>query len=376
MNSETLNPIIESGRGFGFTPIGEIKVKRLSWWVDQWIPKAGIVFVSAYAKAGKSTLVHYASLKLTRGESLFGKFKTRCCKVLYFALEDHKGEVKEKAKKMLRGMRFPKGFLISSADSISLPEDVGRIECDLVKSEADIVVIDTLRRAHSGEENSSTDMSTVLNGLRALAQRYKKTIIIVHHAGNEVLKASPADKDNAKTWLRGSSDMPASYDVLIALERKEDDAVNVRVFHKYRSNLSLMSYVLQKSNEVDLVTGDHFITDLVLTDNQSSAQDLKDEALIEAVLLQRPDRGDSANNLTHSLKGRVSRPRIDSALKRMAPKGIVTREGKGRAARWRLNRSSTEMDARNPSSTHTTGMNMDVTGPLNTESSKTTNQRL
>ena len=342
--------VVEANHGFGFTPIGEIKVKRLSWWIDQWMPKAGIVFVSAYAKGGKSTFLTFMNLKLTTGEALFGEFKTRPCTVLYYCLEDHKGEMRERVKRMLKGKRFPRKFLISYADAVILPKDIKKIESDLLASKADVIEIDALRRSHGEEENSSTEMAGVLNGIRALVQRHKKTFVIVHHAGNEVLKASEAEKDIAKTWLRGTSDLPANYDVLIALDRKKDDSVVVRVFHKYRSHLPKMLYTPIKSAEIDPVTNDYFITDLVLNKGYLSDLDTKDEALIEQTLLKSPGLAESGNGLVQKLRGKLSRPRIDAALQRMHTKKVVTSVGKGRNCRWQLIRPSDEMNDKTESS--------------------------
>jgi archaellum biogenesis ATPase FlaH len=312
--------------GFGFTPIGKVKAKRLRWLIERIVPAATLVFVSAQAKQGKSLLALYMSLCLTAGKLFLGQFRTRRSRVLYYSLEDHLGELRARAKHLLQCVgveRFPRYLLMSDAQAVNLPNDFSKIEADIRTSKATIVIIDTLRRSHGLEENSSTDMAPILRELRRLVREYKVTIIVVHHAGHKI-----KDKEDPGDWLRGTSDHNASWEVLIGLDRLAR-LVKARVFHKYRSPLLLL-YETVRGEQLDKETGDYPIIGLKLC---LSSEDEEDEQAVVTALTGGPLSG---NELERRLKGKLSRPRIDAALKRLGEKSMVLLVGQGKNSKWEL----------------------------------------
>ena len=75
-----------------------------------------------------------------------------------------------------------------------------------------LIVIDTLARDMSGDENNTQDMNDVVAGLDHIRAATGAAIILVHHAG----------KDGK---LRGSSALHGALDVLLQVYRKEDDGL-------------------------------------------------------------------------------------------------------------------------------------------------------
>lgn len=331
--STTPNRMADAGtkslQGFGFTSIGKVIAKRLRWLIETIIPAGTLVFISAQAKEGKSLLALYISLCLSSGKTFLGQFRTRRTRVLYYALEDHLGELKGKAKHLLQGVglkRFPRNLLMSDAPAINLPTDFPKIEADIQASKASVVIIDTMRRAHGLEENSSTDMAPVLGELRRLVREYKVTIIVVHHTGHKI-----DNKENPGDWLRGTSDHNASWEALIALDR-HGSQVTARVFHKYRSTLKFI-YETVRGEQPDKNTGDYPI--IGLRTCSSPAEDERDE---QTILVTLQTGSLSGNELEKKLKGKLSRPRIDVALHRLQEKGLVLPVGQGKNFKWELMR--------------------------------------
>jgi hypothetical protein len=318
--------------GFGYTPISKVKAKRARWLIKEILPKGILVFISAPAKAGKTTLALHLAICLTTGRPFLGEYsirRSRRVKVLYISLEDHMGETKVKVKNMLNGRRFPKYFLLLNANSINLPDDFGKINADIENSKADVVVFDTLRRSHTSDENSSSDMSPILNGLRKIVRERKITVIIIHHTGHEV-----KHKENSGDWLRGTSDYNAVWETLIGLE-KFSGSVKTRVFHKYRSGLEF-SYKVIKGDKVDDSTGDYPVVDLAYLDADRELHIRDENTLIDILKVSSA----SANELEEKLKSKhFSRPRIDKALKRLEMQGKVSKEGNSRNTKWYLTES-------------------------------------
>lgn len=99
--------------------------------------------------------------------------------------------------------------LAVSSMSISLddPEMAVRVRSEIETMAEDfgrdpvLIVIDTLARNFSGDENSSKDIGHFVRTLDALRQRWNATIIVVHHSGK-----------NADRGARGSSALKAAAD--------------------------------------------------------------------------------------------------------------------------------------------------------------------
>lgn len=73
----------------------------------------------------------------------------------------------------------------------------------------DIVVIDPLRRVHTGDENSNTAMAPLHNDLRRWSNNYGTGIILIHHTPK---LDEDADLGRLATWSRGATDLPTLVD--------------------------------------------------------------------------------------------------------------------------------------------------------------------
>ena len=311
--------------GFGFTPIGKIKIQRLKWFIEGIIPRGVLVFISGSPKSGKSMLILHMIICLTKGLKFLRNFRSKKVKCLLYSLEDHTGEIKARVKYMLDRRRFPKYFFISKAESINLPMDFDRVEEDIKTSGVDVVFIDTLRRSHSHNEDSSTDMAPILGEIRKLIRKHKVTIVIIHHAGHEV-----GNVHKSGDWLRGTSDYDGTYEVLIGL-KKNNDCTRAYVFHKYRSDYDF-SYQVKRATLLDETTKDYPIVNLQYFDSDAVLQE-KDEKYVMDILKHGPL---SANGIEETLKKKLSRPRIDAALERLLKKGKVKKVGRGKSTKWQL----------------------------------------
>jgi RecA-family ATPase len=78
----------------------------------------------------------------------------------------------------------------------------------VMRTRARLVVIDSLREAHTGDENTSKDMAPIMRQIRALTQPTGAAVIVVHHT---VKNADVSDLYRA----RGSSAIVAAADAAI-----------------------------------------------------------------------------------------------------------------------------------------------------------------
>jgi len=118
--------------------------------------------------------------------------------------------------------------------------------------------------------------------------------------------------------------------VLIGL-KKNNDCTRAYVFHKYRSDYDF-SYQVKRATLLDETTKDYPIVNLQYFDSDAVLQE-KDEKYVMDILKHGPL---SANGIEEKLKTNLSRPKIDTALKRLLKKGKVKKVGRGKSTKWQL----------------------------------------
>jgi len=111
--------------------------------------------------------------------------------VLYIALEDPEPILITRLHDI--GRHLSKEAWVTVAGRLKLESLLGQ-RIDLLNDEwigwliesakstkARLIIIDTLNRAHSGDENSNRDMSLLLSGLEAVAKHSKAAVLFLHH---------------------------------------------------------------------------------------------------------------------------------------------------------------------------------------------------
>ena len=108
--------------------------------------------------------------------------------------------------------------LDTERDQFALHQTVARIRPALL-------LLDPLVRLHSLDENSASDISSLLGFLRALNRRHQLALILVHHMAKR-------SRRNLGQSLRGSSDLHAWTDSACYLLRRPDDRLLLTVEHR------------------------------------------------------------------------------------------------------------------------------------------------
>jgi hypothetical protein len=110
--------------------------------------------------------------------------------------------------------------------AVRLPEGLDRLEATLSAFKPRLLLLDPLIRLHRADENSASEMSVILDGLRKLARSSKSAILLVHHARK-------AAAGNGGAGLRGSSDLHAFGDSNLYLRRlSQDSTLELRIEHR------------------------------------------------------------------------------------------------------------------------------------------------
>lgn len=110
---------------------------------------------------------------------------------------------------------------------VRLPGGLPRLVATVERHRPRLVVLDPLIRLHEADENSSQEMSAILDGLRSLARGSSTAVLLVHH----VRKAAAGHAGGHS--LRGSSDLWAFGDSNLYVRRLGSEAVlELRLEHR------------------------------------------------------------------------------------------------------------------------------------------------
>lgn len=200
-----------------------------TWLVEPLIPAGGLVNLYGPPKLGKSFLALDMVRSITNGDSQWLNFSIPTPgHVLYLQLDTPRSLWIDRFNKLKEaGVAFtnekfhvadigqtPYPFVINTAAAASWL----RKECDRIKPV--LVVVDTTREAHNGNENDSEHMQKVISSL-VLASRPAACLLISHSRKMQLTAGEPSEAslmdDN-----RGSGYISGRVDTIIQLRGKEN----------------------------------------------------------------------------------------------------------------------------------------------------------
>jgi len=196
----------------------------------------GLTQLHGEPKSGKSCLSLYLGLVAATGADVPGEFIT-CASpvpVLYLAFEDGPRRLKRRILDYMAGLDMPGCYPPEFRLWIKPDMDVATSEGQYVlieaikESKSKLVVIDTISHVHKAEENSSSEMKTVMSALSRVARETNSAVMYVHHSNK-------ATGDSAKSAIykgRGSSAIVAAADVVLDWGRPENNVTKCELISK------------------------------------------------------------------------------------------------------------------------------------------------
>jgi KaiC/GvpD/RAD55 family RecA-like ATPase len=201
------------------------------WLVQDLIPSEAITLISGAPASYKTFISIHLAQCVAEGKDFLGQFKIpERMNVLVLDKENTERDLKERFVNI--GMNKDASILYASnlenfylTDEKDVDELIQKVE---EAPGTGLLIIDSLRRFHKGEENSSGDMSAIFDNLKKITSR-GVTIVILHHHRKE-----PVGGYASANSVRGSSDIVAAVDCHIALEFVKKDALITFNQHKLR----------------------------------------------------------------------------------------------------------------------------------------------
>jgi putative DNA primase/helicase len=212
-NAGNLEYLFSKAKPFNPAKAGEIvtaqdemaRIGQVKWLWPGWIPRGTVTIIAGDPGAGKTTFVSELVVRMAEegqtwpnGEPIEGQGK----KFLYFDTESGKLNFYKTLRKSERAMQAVRIPLANETLRLGNPDHLKALRSILMGESIDAVIIDSLRGACAGDENSS-EFTEDLHTLARMSETTGTIFLIVHH----FRKKAKEDKRHPLNpeLLRGSS---------------------------------------------------------------------------------------------------------------------------------------------------------------------------
>jgi len=189
----------------------------IQWHVKGWLQKDSMMMVHGPSGSGKTFVVLDWCMRMATETPEWQGKKVRPGVVAYLAGEGHhglKGRIKAWKEKNCTDIQT-KMVISKSGCDLNLPEGYQKAVESLatMPEKPDLIVVDTLHRFLSGDENSAQDAKTMLDACSKLMSQFGCSVILVHHTGVS---------GEAQHRARGSSAWRGALDIEISITPGSD----------------------------------------------------------------------------------------------------------------------------------------------------------
>lgn len=207
-----------------------IKQPEPLWLIQDWVPGDSQVIISGQAKtAYKTWLAMALAIAAASGKEVFG-FKptnTAGVPVTFIELEGASKATEERFRMILNaaGLTYAdveKNLRFSHREPIKVdnPVWVDNVSAHINYHQVKLVIVDTLARAHRGDENSARDVATVVDAFDTWSRLdAHPTVMFLHHIRKRP-SGSNRDADSIDEDLRGSSALGGMYSAHIGIRHR------------------------------------------------------------------------------------------------------------------------------------------------------------
>lgn len=187
------------------------KPAPISWLVKKWIQSDALIMVHGPSGGGKTFVVLDMCLRIASSIDEWSGHKVKNGNVIYLAGEGHHG-LKARIAAWKQHHAIDKLSLWLSKSGCDLNTNSGYLQIvDHIRSleiSPKLIVVDTLHRFLSGDENSAQDAKTMLDACAGIMKEFSAAVLLVHHTGVS---------DDAQHRARGSSAWKGALDIEISI---------------------------------------------------------------------------------------------------------------------------------------------------------------
>jgi len=183
----------------------------IAWLVKHWVRAGALIMVHGPSGGGKTFVVLDWCLRMAAGMDDWCSNKVRPGSVVYLAGEGHHGlRGRVAAWKHHHQAGRLSMWLSRDGCDLNTPTGYAKVveQVRMLPKMPAIIVVDTLHRFLSGDENSAQDTKTMLDACGALMREFSCAVLLVHHTGVS---------EEAQHRARGSSAWRGALDIEVSI---------------------------------------------------------------------------------------------------------------------------------------------------------------
>lgn len=189
----------------------DMEFQPTGWLVEKILGK-GVYILAGASKIGKSWLVLWLADRVSKGEKVWD-FKTEQNGVLYVSLEDTAQRIQRRLSEVTGG-EADRVWIATEAELLGsgFEQQLGNFLS--ANRDAGFVIIDTLQRIRQmkSEKYSYAGDYEVMTALKAIADRFNITILVVHHTRKE-------ESEDAFNMISGTNGLMGCADGAMVLQK-------------------------------------------------------------------------------------------------------------------------------------------------------------
>ncbi|MDD3285690.1 MAG: AAA family ATPase [Patescibacteria group bacterium] len=202
------------------------------WIIQDILPEGSISIISAKPGSFKTWLTLYFAICIAKGESVFGVFKVKQSRVLIIDEEDSRALIKNRLIKLGDNGNTDINFSIMNGFMADNEEKMQILMDELKRRKIKVLIMDSLVRIHSGDENSARDMSSLFRKISILKENGITVLITHHHRKGQ----NNQNYDNQE--MRGSVDILAALDCHMMVKKDGEDLKIKQTKNRYMPEIS------------------------------------------------------------------------------------------------------------------------------------------
>lgn len=314
----------EEGPKFRLETAAELLAKpqpEIDWLIENIWTTEGRGIIAGNPKVGKTWLALDMLISVASGQLCLGKYAVKQAPVL---LVEEEGSALGLSRR-LHGLARARGLKHSDLDKLFLitrqfariPEDTTELFGYIFGEGIKLVVFDSLRRFHLGNENSSEEMQKVLDAFGKLSSLANCAVVLIHH-----LSKGQRETDSRPVFerLRGTGDFWAWCDCLIGMEG-EEESDTAKCSFQFRDAESPEPIQIKRS--IGKMTGAIGLEVINTAESEEFIE--KSTQILDFMKTQYGSA--SENTIFKAIKGR--KQDFHRVFRQMAKLGMVVRNGAG-----------------------------------------------
>jgi len=303
------------------------KSEHISWAVEGIIPANGVTLLSGDSGVGKTWLALDLAVACALGLNWLGRSTKMPGPVLFIDEESGTDLLADRFRCLVtasRRQQIPLFTAVFQRVELDTPEGKDKLKATIRKHGVRLVVVDSLVRVHSRDENSASEMKVLMAAFSEIARTETCAFLVTHHTRKKTQYANQASQ-----MLRGTTEIKAAADAHLYAEKICEGQIRV-VHEKSRFAPEIQPFIVAMESDRGRIR-------LTVDDEQRTKVQKAERSIVEHLtsagdpVLRREleaacsDRGISKRTFSNALGSLRNKGTVDSDWARNATDNVGER---------------------------------------------------